>query len=1148
MNARRRRRRFVRLVLLALALYGIAKAVSFGVASLAFEGRISATLAELSGGSVEIGLADSDFWKRGRLFRTRLQAGGRTALSVERVAAQSERPFLFGDPGRLAVDLSDVTLDLDALRALPRAPSGPPSAHGAGAVSPVRPFAARVTRFGVKSLAITAPLPGTDPLAIDIAELELMPRGEDTLEATFRGRRVGPFEAPFTGRAVAGASGATASLELPPRAVSAAAPLRLGPFSFAGTVEAGFEASLPASFEPSAAEATAAFRLAGATLEYAGPEGPWRAEGLHGTVLAARGEPLRYELSFTLPAAGDLRLELEGQADMAGNALAAEGRMSLPTPPAVALLLGATLDLPLRLAVGRAGDRATMEAELGVAGASPFTLSLLVAGDGGTLRIRDARLRFGASTARLSAEVDLVRGLNAELHAEAVDLMLLRMLPALAEPLRPVASGVIESADLVFSAPPPATGAATPLALLRNLDPRALTPEGSVRITRLSADGVDFDELSCGFRLAGDGGVDLVRARIVPKGGRPLAVEGRFTPGRPFRGRFAIKDHALEAALLAPAGIQAPRGATVSGTLDIDGETLRFSGRARAARASLRGFPLPEDLPVDAVLGLAGGRPAPRSVTLGQPGGLFLRMTRDGDGHALEAGAPSFDPNPHIPAALAARAEPLRNLKVEARLSAAFAPQRATLSADALAFTRSGVRVRVDSPRVRLDGGRLVAADLAATVGGVAVALSVDYRLSDGRYDFSISGKNIDPAPLLAGSTGGAKFDRLRADLDLRLASTGAAPALSGSARISAARVDLPGMREPLRDLAVSLGTSGDSLAVREGSFRSGGAVWVVRGAVRPGKGPSPELDLTVENGTASLDLPGLLKAKGAAHLEVKGTLAAPRLGGRVRADEGVLTLPKDLTAGPGLDLSPAELDIALSAEKRFWVRADFLNAELKGDLRIRTKRGVPAFVGELETARGTFIVYGNEFRIEEGRVRFPDSDRLVPHLQLRAVARAGAHQVTADASGAVDSLGIALTSSPPLSQDEIVALLITGDPKGEVAGGGAPLATGGALVVDYTKGQVLGGIRNTLRDSLGLDDLSFDPGVKSGDRRGSNLRVGKYMSDKVYVQYSLEKSDELRKQERLDLDFKLDRKVDFNIRNETDRGSSFGVKVKNKF
>ena len=113
-------------------------------------------------------------------------------------------------------------------------------------------------------------------------------------------------------------------------------------------------------------------------------------------------------------------------------------------------------------------------------------------------------------------------------------------------------------------------------------------------------------------------------------------------------------------------------------------------------------------------------------------------------------------------------------------------------------------------------------------------------------------------------------------------------------------------------------------------------------------------------------------------------------------------------------------------------------------------------------------------FTILTATARFVDPRRVDPFVDAVATARIREYDVTARVSGRTDQLDVRLSSTPPLSQEDLLALVAFGATRAELERSPA-----GVLAEEAA--------RTIVRDLLGLQGL---PGLGGGDGE-QRLQVG---------------------------------------------------------
>ncbi len=214
---------------------------------------------------------------------------------------------------------------------------------------------------------------------------------------------------------------------------------------------------------------------------------------------------------------------------------------------------------------------------------------------------------------------------------------------------------------------------------------------------------------------------------------------------------------------------------------------------------------------------------------------------------------------------------------------------------------------------------------------------------------------------------------------------------------------------------------------------------------------------------------PGVQSLEPAAHVEV---------GHRTRAgkfvDIPLQPIEPEPTGGPERWLIAVKLG---DVEVR---KGPGIAIGLEGELKARIGRRT-RLEGQIDLTGGTIDVRGKEFKIERGSITFDRSE--VDHGVVTATARwdsPAEYTVYAEYSGTVAEGQLRLRSEPPLTQDEILGLVMFGTPGGTF---GARKQDEAATAVGLAGGTVAKGLNRALSDFSSLD-LSTRVDTSTGEAR----------------------------------------------------------------
>ena len=162
---------------------------------------------------------------------------------------------------------------------------------------------------------------------------------------------------------------------------------------------------------------------------------------------------------------------------------------------------------------------------------------------------------------------------------------------------------------------------------------------------------------------------------------------------------------------------------------------------------------------------------------------------------------------------------------------------------------------------------------------------------------------------------------------------------------------------------------------------------------------------------------------------------------------------------------TPVDVNVELG---NVWVRkGDMVNAQLTGAVHIASAEE-SVLTGRIDLKGGTLDVQGKRFEIERGTVTFTGGDPANPTVSALARWDAPAgYAVYASFTGTAQKGNLTLRAEPPLSQDEIVNLILFGTPEGSVSSGGGGTAAG---AVGLAGGTAAKGLNRAMSDLTNLD------------------------------------------------------------------------------
>jgi translocation and assembly module TamB len=231
--------------------------------------------------------------------------------------------------------------------------------------------------------------------------------------------------------------------------------------------------------------------------------------------------------------------------------------------------------------------------------------------------------------------------------------------------------------------------------------------------------------------------------------------------------------------------------------------------------------------------------------------------------------------------------------------------------------------------------------------------------------------------------------------------------------------------------------------------------------------------------------------------------------------------VPGQKPPSPSASARQLVLGIRLDAPESIFVQGRGLDAQLGGTLQIAGTSAAPQVGGAFHMIRGTYSLAGTNINFTSGLVSFNGEglkDKVDPTIDFLAQASVTYNGIPTvlnlSVTGLADAPKISLSSTPPLPQDDLLALLLFGEPASQLSA--LQLAETGAALASLSGigGGGGGGGGHSLnpltwiKHALGLNALSVGgatppAGTAAGSGStisGASVTAGRYVSNKVYV------------------------------------------------
>lgn len=225
-----------------------------------------------------------------------------------------------------------------------------------------------------------------------------------------------------------------------------------------------------------------------------------------------------------------------------------------------------------------------------------------------------------------------------------------------------------------------------------------------------------------------------------------------------------------------------------------------------------------------------------------------------------------------------------------------------------------------------------------------------------------------------------------------------------------------------------------------------------------------------------------------------------------VRIEQQLLTRTRAVDLAGAAEPGPLDrlnLDLRVTAEDGLWIRNNLASMETRVGLQVRGSVGRPDITGRVEALEGGTVTFrGVDYSIVRGSIDYPGGPAAEPQVDIQAETSKSDYDIRLTVTGPLENLKFDLSSTPPLSQTDIITLLVTGKTRDELGGGGGGLSQDEAAV--YLSGKLTDRVAPALKRSLGLDEVSVNPVLMGGQADPTaRVTVGKALTPRLFVTYS---------------------------------------------
>lgn len=373
-----------------------------------------------------------------------------------------------------------------------------------------------------------------------------------------------------------------------------------------------------------------------------------------------------------------------------------------------------------------------------------------------------------------------------------------------------------------------------------------------------------------------------------------------------------------------------------------------------------------------------------------------------------------------------------------------------------------------------------------------------------------------------------------RLAVDLKASGPAEHVALAGTLLLQDGRYRLPGLSQIADEIQGVVRFAGGRAELEGVRAKIGGGDVYAAGTIAlDGTKPS-DLRLTVQGRRISFRYPQDLRLTADADLVITAGTSGNQVRGEVVLLRGVYSRDFEFTLAGLLDRGrPATalqsheswkentiLEVRIVSAGGLEVQNNLARLTAGIDLVARGTLADPSLVGQVTLVEGGRITFRSvRYEIEAGNILFAGGRDFAPVVDLRARAPLRGYDIVVSIAGTWPRLQTSFTSDPPLADDVVLGMLLSGT--APTAGGAAASASttiasaAGSILSDVLTAPISKGTQKLFK----LDRFEIEP-VFSGNQVDVRSTVGKQITPNVLVTYS--QSLDTAKQPIINLEWRL--------------------------
>ena len=354
--------------------------------------------------------------------------------------------------------------------------------------------------------------------------------------------------------------------------------------------------------------------------------------------------------------------------------------------------------------------------------------------------------------------------------------------------------------------------------------------------------------------------------------------------------------------------------------------------------------------------------------------------------------------------------------------------------------------------------------------------------------------------------------------LDLHVAGTVSEPSVTGFVELSDARFAIPNSPVQAEGVKLRANFDGDRVSLNNFSGLLNGGPFTGGGDLKVGRGGIHDANVFLKGEDIFAEIPAGLKTTNSVDLRLVSEEDQLVLEGQIEVEEGFLESPLDFLSRSqeGMDqtafvetegsTSQIGLDIRVVTKRPVDMDNNLGRVSGTADLRLAGTLDQVRLLGSLELESDGRLYFGDRtYYVERGSVEFLDDAQITPELDILAYTQTDSYTIHLGLTGTPAELTTTFTSDPPLSRDDVIAVLLTGKTVAENRG--VDVRTLEAM--SLATGAMNAALSSRLHRTLGVSRVSIQPSEISAESNpGTRVTITQDFTSTLRLLYSMNLED----------------------------------------